>query len=917
MPRRGARDDPTALLSVRPVMSDGCWLSTTAAVLVLLLHMHAAAPSNDGGSGSPPSAAWAQLKMARPASGYVVCLEGASGSSVLVDTYGCIPTAAPNIANEAWQLSPKTGLLVGKQSGNCVTSATSACNCTTIGHGCLCMVGCNATSAQQRWEDRALNATHSRLISSATGTCITGAADGHSLGLEPLEPDPQGPNFGFQLWIKIPLAPGPSPPPLPPPPPAPPPSPSPSPTGPPLAIYIDGHSTSLEFDGIGLLSAGGSSRYLYDYPRKQRDEILDYLFKPQFGASLDILKVEIGGDCQSTSGTEASHMHSRDDLGCSRGYEGWLLSEAIKRNPNLKSFGLSWGVPGWVGAGEFFSADNIHYQVQWLECMKTAYNISIDYIGIRNERQYGPMDYTIQLRQALDMAGHADTKIVLPDGYVSQTLVQQLTSNKTFSDAVYALGTHSCSAAPTWQGDSDSFPQKWWCTELEVRNGWGGGAGWAEYLSTNFVKSNQTSTTSWSLIWSTPIALSPYQNCGAMMAHEPWSGHYTVDAAIWMHAHWTQFTEIGWRMLTVESGSSGFLPGGSGTYVTVTSPDGSDFSIVMERLANATSMKYSIHLANLSGSKRALSLWKTSQEEYFQLDATQGHAGVLRPGPDGSVTVEIAGNCIYTLSTLTTATHGNFSGSPVPPSGNFSLPYADDFAANYSGAGVATRKEALPRLFGDQGGSFAVVNGTLMQMAPMPPGKNGWVSTFDYRDDPITMIGDLSWADVSLNVRSKFEELGGDSSGNRAHDSVQKTQQTQYVMVCGRVSVYQSYAKGAYDNDGVCLRLNASAAVGSGGGALSWQLLERSQVNTQEGYIVLRSGSVRGSQSSWHTLSLDLVGSHASVAIDGSQIASAVPVQATDGMAMLGSSYHLVQFDDFSVQQAKGLREEERRVSYM
>ena len=60
------------------------------------------------------------------------------------------------------------------------------------------------------------------------------------------------------------------------------------------------------------------------------------------------------------------------------------------------------------------------------------------------------------------------------------------------------------------------------------------------------------------------------------MAHEPWSGHYTVDAAIWMHAHWTQFTEIGWKMLTVESESSGFLPAGSGTYVTMVSPDGKD-----------------------------------------------------------------------------------------------------------------------------------------------------------------------------------------------------------------------------------------------------------------------------------------------------------------------------------------------------
>lgn len=746
------------------------------------------------------------------------------------------------------------------------------------------MVECSSTAAQQRWEDRALNASHSRLVSSATGTCITGAADAHSLTLAPCEPDPQGPNFGFQLWVKISIASGPSPPP---PPPPTPPTPSPSPPGPSLPIRVDGHAHYLEFDGIGLLSAGGSSRYLHDYPQKQRDEILDYLFKPNFGASLDMLKVEIGGDCQSTSGTEASHMHSRDDLGCGRGYEGWLLTEATRRNPKIRTFGLSWGVPGWVGEGEFFSTDNIHYQVQWVECMKTAYNISIDLIGIWNERQYGPIDYTIKLRQALDAAGHTQTKIVLPDGFVSDSLVKQLNSNKSFNDAVYALGTHSCSAAPTWKGDSNSFSQKWWCTELEVHNGWGGGASWAEYLSTNFVRSNQTSTTSWSLIWSTPIALVPYQNCGAMMAHEPWSGHYTVDAAIWMHAHWTQFTEIGWKMLTVESEGSGFLPDGSGTYVTIVSPDGKDFSIVMERLANSTSMRYQLHLEGLDTSK-PLRLWKTSESAYFQQDSTQ----VLKP-IDGVVTVEIAGLCIYTLSTVATAVHGNFTDSPVPPSGNFPLPYSDNFDTNSYNAKAIS--EALPRYFADQGGSFAVFNGTLSQRVPMPPGTNGWVSTFDYRDDPITMIGDLSWRNVSLAVRSKFAAAGaGNPSNPEASESFNAH---QYAQICGRVSSYQSYAKGNYVNSGVCLRLNSSS--------LSWQLLERAQINTQEGYRVLRSGRISGEQLSWHNLSLELVGSEASVSIDGNRVGTCVTVEATNGMAMLGSSYHEVQFDDFTVREAR------------
>ena len=55
------------------------------------LHVAASTAAPAAGSSvqldrSPP-AAWVQLRMAQPASGYVVCLEGASGSSICVDTY--------------------------------------------------------------------------------------------------------------------------------------------------------------------------------------------------------------------------------------------------------------------------------------------------------------------------------------------------------------------------------------------------------------------------------------------------------------------------------------------------------------------------------------------------------------------------------------------------------------------------------------------------------------------------------------------------------------------------------------------------------------------------------------------------------------------------------------------------------------
>src|SRR6266576_3181564 len=62
-------------------------------------------------------------------------------------------------------------------------------------------------------------------------------------------------------------------------------------------VTIDGNATGRTFDGVGAISGGGgNSRLLVDYPEPQRGQILDYLFRPNVGASVQILKVEIGGD---------------------------------------------------------------------------------------------------------------------------------------------------------------------------------------------------------------------------------------------------------------------------------------------------------------------------------------------------------------------------------------------------------------------------------------------------------------------------------------------------------------------------------------------------------------------------------------------------------------------------------------------
>ena len=45
----------------------------------------------------------------------------------------------------------------------------------------------------------------------------------------------------------------------------------------PVSVTLDGTTALHRFDGHGALSAGASSRLLWDYPEPQRSEVLDYV----------------------------------------------------------------------------------------------------------------------------------------------------------------------------------------------------------------------------------------------------------------------------------------------------------------------------------------------------------------------------------------------------------------------------------------------------------------------------------------------------------------------------------------------------------------------------------------------------------------------------------------------------------------
>jgi len=180
------------------------------------------------------------------------------------------------------------------------------------------------------------------------------------------------------------------------------------------------NATGRRFDGIGGLSGGGAtSTFLLAYKEPQRSQIMDWMFKPDYGASLQILKVEVGSDDQTTDGCEGCHMRSPTEVDCHRGYEWGLMKEAAARNPEIILYGLPWAWAGWLGFGTNSPYANVtataDYTAKWIECGRDAHSLNISVIGLWNEEP-GPIPYILALRKRLDEGGLQHVKIIAPDG---------------------------------------------------------------------------------------------------------------------------------------------------------------------------------------------------------------------------------------------------------------------------------------------------------------------------------------------------------------------------------------------------------------------------------------------------------------------------------------------------------------------
>jgi len=622
-------------------------------------------------------------------------------------------------------------------------------------------------------------------------------------------------------------------------------------------ISVNGASAGLTFGGIGAISGGGgNSRLLTDYPAAQQQQILDYLFKPDYGADLQILKVEIGGDTNSTDGSESSIEHTSGAINCSSGYEWWLMEQAKALNPGIKLYGLAWGAPGWVGS--FWTTATINYLVSWLNCA-TSHGLTINYLGGWNERGYNISWYE-QLRSTLNADGYSAVQIVGADS--DWSIATDIADNPTFASAISVIGVHypctggdggsadTCPANATAEGTGKPL----WASENGSQDLNGGAGALIRSIVRGYTDAELTGYINWPVIASIYPDL-PYDDDGLMLANQPWSGAYSVGESLWATAQVTQFTQPGWQFL---NSGSGYLGGAesNGSYVTLKSTDGTDYSTIIETTTATAAQTVDV---DVSGglSTAAVNVWSTDVNAPTASN-TFVHQASITP-VDGAYSLTVQPGYIYTLTTTTGQGKGTATG---PAQTTLPLPYSDTFAGDTVGQ--------QPRYLSQMQGAFEVEpcaggrsGDCLQQQAATEPVE------WDDNANPYTIGGNLSWANYTVSADAMMEQAGA-------------------VQLLGRVGTMEPFDPAAIND--YYLQLSNTGA---------WSIVRNSTSGT---LTTLASGTVTApGLDTWQQLALTFNGHTISAAINGTTVGTVTDSTYASGMIGLGTSdYETDQFSDLS-----------------
>jgi hypothetical protein len=459
----------------------------------------------------------------------------------------------------------------------------------------------------------------------------------------------------------------------------------------------------------------------------------------------------------------------------------------------------------------------------------------------------------------LNAAGYGAVNVVADDS-LGWKVADDMVSDPAFEAAVNVVGVHyPCgykSASLTCDSTSNAIAtgRPLWASEngsLDVNSG---APALIRSITRGYLDGKMTAYLNWPLVAAITPNL-PFATVGLAVAPSPWSGWYRLGKETWTTAQVTQFTAPGWRFI---DSASGYLGGDrtNGSYVSLTSPNGVDYSTIIETTTATAAQSVTVTVAG-GLSTGTVHVWATnlgsgSASDWFvrQPDVTPS---------SGSYTLTLQPGYVYSLTTTTGQGKGT---ATAPTSHHLALPYGDGFE------GYALNTQA--RYVADMQGAFEVrtcasgrTGRCLQQVAPVKPIE--WQGD----SDAYALVGDTAWTDYTVSVDVDLRQSGT-------------------VELLGRAA---TQARPQSKQSGYYLKLADTGA---------WSL---SKKDTSGTVTTLASGTTTApGTGTWHTLALTFVGTSIREKLDGRTLSTVTDTSYAGGQVGFGVvGYQTDQFDNLTV----------------
>lgn len=538
--------------------------------------------------------------------------------------------------------------------------------------------------------------------------------------------------------------------------------------------------------GMGMVSGNNSSRLLIDYKSlcpKKYDEILELIFGEN-GLNVQHLKIEMGSDINSSSGTEPCTMRSpTENANVFRGAGFTLCADAKKINPNLTLDMLWWSEPKWIENSENIYESRYEWYKQNLVQAYKEFQLKFDFVSATQNERGWDFNWIKYLSKRLKNDKNvpydfSKIKIVAGEEVGTWLQAEEMLKDSELLDVIDVIGSHYTSWSPEKIWKLRDLGKEIWFSEGSSTMGFSCGV--AKYdkngsglsgLNNVLDVANRIITMfpggKMNLCEFQPIVASYYDGvtyCHKQFitANTPWSGFYELDPGFFMILHFSQFIKPGWAILDDASFADG-KPAGDGhsidgatfSYLTGWNFKTGDWSSIITNTTNEE-IEYEIIDEEKSDFKN-LYVYETakfdSPLQKNKIDFSKKNAKII-----------IKPNSIITISTLNVDFEKNkilfehFLKNESEKSPILELPYHDDFSYKNFDADFLRLRGDAPLFTTDEGGAFEIVNlggkNVLQQKVEAKNRAKEW----GLSPNPTTNLGDDRWLNYFACVKVKFAE---------------------------------------------------------------------------------------------------------------------------------------------------------------